>query len=206
MARSSTLKSPWRTASDRAADREEKRVAVLQAAAAAFAESGYHGTSLDGIAARLGVTKPTLYYYARNKDELANAVAESALNRILEAMEGDERASALSQLQHLLRRYAEVTTTDAGRCIAVIRDARSTGLVSDHLRECLRRIDRRIRNLLERGAEDGSIARCDVKLTAFMIAGAINGISGWFDPAGPMSGALIAEKIVNQISAGLIPR
>ena len=31
---------------------------------------GFHATSLDDIAARLSVSKPTLYYYVKNKDEI----------------------------------------------------------------------------------------------------------------------------------------
>ena len=31
---------------------------------------GYHNTSLDDIAAALEVTKPTIYYYVKNKEQL----------------------------------------------------------------------------------------------------------------------------------------
>lgn len=206
MGRTSTAKSRWRTAEDRAGEREEKRNAVLHAAAAAFAERGYHGTSLDVIAASLGVTKPTIYYYARNKDNLITAVAERALAAILDAARGDEQASALSQLQHLLRRYAEVMTTDEGRCLSVVRDARIVGPANEAIRSGMSRIDRRIRELLECGVGDRSIGRCDIKLTAFMIAGAINEIGRWFDVKGPLGAALVAEKFVNQLTAGLASR
>lgn len=206
MARSTTLKSPWRSAEDRAAEREEKRIAVLHAAAAAFAENGYHGTSLDGIAARLGVTKPTIYYYARNKDELVSAVAERALHQIIDATEGDETAPALTQLQHLIRRYAETMTTDDGKCLAMMHAAGVSGPVAERLRERFAQVDCRIRELLAQGKVDGSIAPCDAKMTAFMIAGAINGISQWFDPQGSQTARIVAEKFTNQLTAGLAPR
>ena len=54
--------SPWAVAPDREQQREAKRNAVLQAAAQLFNERGFHATSLDDIAARLSVTKLTLYY------------------------------------------------------------------------------------------------------------------------------------------------
>src|SRR3546814_4325570 len=84
--------------------REAKREAVLQTAARAFAENGYHRTSLEEIAARLGVSKPTIYYYAQNKDDLVAAIAARALDEIVAAMDADEQSSALSQPSHLLRR------------------------------------------------------------------------------------------------------
>ena len=59
--------SPWqRKQDDVASAREEKRLAVLKAGAAAFRERGFEKTSLDDIAGKLGVTKPTLYYYIEN--------------------------------------------------------------------------------------------------------------------------------------------
>ncbi len=200
-----TVKSPWK-GRDRAAEREEKREAVLHAAAQAFAEQGYHRTSLDDIAARLGVTKPTLYYYARNKDDLIGAVAKRALDRIFVSMNGDEKSTALSQLQHLLRGFAEIMTTDFGRCVTVLRDARIEGAVGDNLRDGMRRIDRRIRDLIDQGVAEGTIAPCDVRLTSFMVASAINGIARWFEESGPLGPSVVAEKIVNQLTAGLAPR
>ena len=47
-----------------------KRDAVIRAAARAFNEQGFHNTSLDDIAAALEVTKPTIYYYVTNKEQL----------------------------------------------------------------------------------------------------------------------------------------
>ena len=66
----SAAASPWASVPDRQQQREAKRHAVLQAAAQLFNERGFHATSLDDIAARLNVSKPTLYYYVKNKQEL----------------------------------------------------------------------------------------------------------------------------------------
>ena len=62
--------SPWRASRERQRDREVKREAVIRAAAHAFNRKGYHNTSLDDIAAALEVTKPTVYYYVTNKEQL----------------------------------------------------------------------------------------------------------------------------------------
>ncbi len=201
-----TVKSPWAATRDCAAEREEKREAVLQAAAQAFAENGYYKTSLDSIAARLGVTKPTLYYYARSKDDLISAIADRALLQIMEAFESDGQAPALPQLQQLIRRYVEVMATDFGRCIMVTREVRLEGAGGEDLRLGMRKIAQRMRDLLEKGMADGSIGACDVRLTAFMIAGAVNEIPHWFSDDGPMSPATVAEKFANQLAAGLAPR
>lgn len=206
MAKAKIVKSPWSTSRDREAEREEKREAVLHAAAQAFAENGYHGTSLDSIAARLGVTKPTLYYYASSKDDLISLVVGRALEQIFQAIAGDDQASGLSQLKHLIRQYVAIHCTDLGRCLFAIRGANITGKTGEQVRDGIRAIDRRIRDLIEMGQADGSIGPCDVKLTAFMIAGAIKDVSSWFDESGPLSAATVAEKFANQMASGLEPR
>jgi AcrR family transcriptional regulator len=48
----------------------ERRAAVLQAAAALFAQNGYAGTRLDDVAAAAGVTKPIVYRHFDSKKAL----------------------------------------------------------------------------------------------------------------------------------------
>src|ERR1700722_7066376 len=62
--------SPWRASRERVREREVNREAVIRAAAHAFNRKGYHNTSLDDIAAALEVSKPTVYYYVTNKEQL----------------------------------------------------------------------------------------------------------------------------------------
>ena len=77
----SNAPSPWRSRRKTRSDRELKREAVIHAAARAFNEHGYHNTSLDDIAAALEVTKPTIYYYFPDKEEL---FAQMGLRRLAE--------------------------------------------------------------------------------------------------------------------------
>ena len=52
----------------------EKRERIRQAAHAEFCENGYDGASMDRIASRADVSKPTVYQYFGGKDELLDAV------------------------------------------------------------------------------------------------------------------------------------
>lgn len=52
------------------AQTDEKRESILRAAEALFAEQGYANTTLEQVAQRLGVTKPFVYYYFHNKQEI----------------------------------------------------------------------------------------------------------------------------------------
>lgn len=50
------------------------RARILEAAYALFYRKGFQRTSLDDIALKADVTKRTLYYHVRSKDELAGAM------------------------------------------------------------------------------------------------------------------------------------
>lgn len=50
--------------------RADRRAQILQAAEQVFAQRGYQGTSLEDIAAAAGVTRPLIYNYFADKDEL----------------------------------------------------------------------------------------------------------------------------------------
>ncbi|MGD9021410.1 MAG: helix-turn-helix domain-containing protein, partial [Lysobacterales bacterium] len=56
-----------------------KRRAILRTAAILFSEKGFRETSLNDIADALNVTKPSLYYYVKNKDDILFQCLFSAL-------------------------------------------------------------------------------------------------------------------------------
>jgi len=60
---------------------EERRQAIVQAAAKVFQEKGFSGASMSEVAARLGGSKATLYGYFPSKDELFVAVLEDGIRR-----------------------------------------------------------------------------------------------------------------------------
>jgi len=80
----SDVPSPWRTRRERQPERQAKRDALVLAAARLFTRQGFQGTSLDDIAHSLGVTKPTLYYYVANKEQILFDCVERGLATLRE--------------------------------------------------------------------------------------------------------------------------
>jgi AcrR family transcriptional regulator len=62
------------------------RERVLDAALASFAQRGYEATSLDALAAGLGVRKQTILYYHPSKEALLSAVVERAADDLGQAL------------------------------------------------------------------------------------------------------------------------
>src|SRR5436190_931007 len=57
---------------------EERRREIVDQAAALFDRRGYHGTSLEDVAASVGLRKASLYHYFRGKDDILAGVDSGA--------------------------------------------------------------------------------------------------------------------------------
>jgi AcrR family transcriptional regulator len=56
---------------------EERRKQIMDAALACFARKGYHNTTMDDIVAESGLSKGTLYWYFKSKDDLFFSLVKS---------------------------------------------------------------------------------------------------------------------------------
>ncbi len=73
----------------------------MRAAIGCFAHSGYRRTSMDSIARAAAVSRPALYQYFRNKEEVFRAAAEWGLNRV--AARAESAAAAPGSTPERLR-------------------------------------------------------------------------------------------------------
>jgi TetR/AcrR family transcriptional regulator len=73
-----------------AADHDEKRRAILKAAARLFASRGFDRTSMNEIAGACGVSKALLYHYYENKDRLLFDIIRAHLDDLVAAVEAVE--------------------------------------------------------------------------------------------------------------------
>jgi AcrR family transcriptional regulator len=189
-------------------DHGTKREAVIRSAARAFDQRGYHNTSLDDIAAALGVTKPTIYYYVANKEQLLFECFLAGLEPIRSALRRAEQTpgSGRDRLREVIRDYALAIASEYGWCMVRAEHQDLGPELSAQVRALKSEIDRGIRRLLQAGISDGSIAVSDTKLAAFAIAGALNWIAHWYRAGRTLSAGEVAEAFVQFLEHGLAPR
>ncbi len=200
------VREPWKTFQVRQRNLDEKRDAVLQTAAHLFLEQGYRRTSMGELAKRLKITKPALYHYFKNKEQIlldcysyGIAEIESGLDSALVS-----HGSGFDKVKAYIGAYATaVVTHEFGRCVAMLDDTALSPATRREVRALKRRIDEAIRQYIEDGIADGSVAPCNVKLASFAIAGAINWIGTWYQPGGPLSAAEIGEEFAHLLTEGL---
>jgi TetR/AcrR family fatty acid metabolism transcriptional regulator len=85
--------------------RQEREDLILQAAEDVLAEKGYHDTSMDEIAGRVGVAKGTVYLHFASKGDLVVALIEREMQKLLQFVEQTVslQMSARARLENILQ-------------------------------------------------------------------------------------------------------
>jgi AcrR family transcriptional regulator len=204
-----TASEPWNDFQVRHRSMELKRDAILRTAAQLFLEHGYQKTSMSLLSTRLKITKPALYYYFRNKEEILVECYRAGITEIEGYLHrsSPEAVTGLARLRLYVHGYATAVLTHYfGRCVAMIDDSALSAETRRGVRELKRQIDASIRRLVETGMNDGSISTCDPKMVSFAIAGAINWAGTWYKPAGDLPPEKIAEAFMEILTRGLDAR
>jgi AcrR family transcriptional regulator len=203
-----TEPSPFRSATERQAEREQKREAVLRAAVRMFNAQGFHATSLDDVAASLGVSKPTIYHYLGNKDQVLFECVTRGVEQLRAAADEAraEPGAGLDRLRRFLRRYGEIIMDDFGRCVIRTADEQLSTESAARFRALKREIDKAMQGLISEGIADGSITPSDVTLTSFTLAGALNWAARWHKADGRLAAEEVAARMVDVLTQGLAPR
>lgn len=181
------------------------RVEILKSAAAAFRRLGYHGATVEQIAAALHMKKGNLYYYFKNKEEILFACHQYSLERLMQLLHEVQQGGHPpdEKLRRLIDAFVH-TILDELHGTALFLDLEA--LSPAHLKAVIVRrdeFDHGVRQVLEEGMSTGAFRAGDAKLLAFALFGAVNWIPRWFSPDGPASSKQIAALFADFFIAAL---
>ncbi len=85
--------------------RLEREALILQAAEEMLEQKGYHETSMDDIAARVGIAKGTIYIHFPSKEALVIALLERNMQQFLAGIDAviEQHTTSRARLEALLR-------------------------------------------------------------------------------------------------------
>lgn len=189
-----------------AADYDERKQGIVEAAAALFAARGFNGASVADIAQRGKISKSLVYHYYQSKEDIlydamishVRALEEAA--REVMAME----APAERRLRELTHRFMALYVGAADRHKVLLNDldrvpkARRAEIVAVQrgLIDTVRRLLAEIEPSLKQKPGPSVAA-------AMLYFGMINWTHTWFDPAGPVTSGALAEMAVDLTLGGL---
>jgi AcrR family transcriptional regulator len=158
-----------------------RRLALLEAAEAAFAECGYAEAKMADIAARAGYSAGNLYNSFESKRELFRAVlewrGEETLERLRRALRDDAPAAAV------LDRFLDAVVSHFGERRAFFRiwhrathalDGSLRDLDAEEHRAARAELEARLEGLLRAGVERGELAPGDAGAYADLVLGGLN--------------------------------
>jgi AcrR family transcriptional regulator len=161
--------------------RRRRRGEILGAALGAFREKGFHGTTLDDIAERLGVRKAALYHYFPDKQAILQECHQESLGELQRILrEARKLDTATDKLAHIIHEHVRVMAeTLQGSPLAMEVRAFSP----DRQKEMILhrdRYEREVRRIIDQGIRTGEFRKVDSKIATFVILGAINWIARWY--------------------------
>jgi AcrR family transcriptional regulator len=179
--------------------------ALLDVAVRVFLERGYDGSSLDQVARAAGITKASIYYHARGKEELLLRGAGRAFDALYAVLQEPEASSgaALDRLKHVVRRTIEITMTMTPE-VALLLRVRGNTRAEKRILERRREFDHLISELVEAAQKEKSIRDdIDARLATRLLFGMLNSISEWFRKEGAMGAPELADAVFKLAFAGL---
>ncbi len=188
----------------RAATYDAQREAILARAAQLFAERGFSDVSMNEVAQASGVSKPLLYHYVRDKDDLLVLICEGHVTRLVElvrevgALELDPEARLRAMIRRFVEAYAEarhehrVLTQDvkflhgAGKSRVLAREREVVAAFADTIAQ-----------LRPEGAADTLH-----KPLTMLLFGMINWMFTWLSPKGELTYESMAPVVTDLFFGG----
>ncbi|HEY2715238.1 MAG TPA: helix-turn-helix domain-containing protein [Solirubrobacterales bacterium] len=187
------------------ADRMEQ---TLNEAHALFAERGYAAVTMDGIAAKVGVTKPLLYNYFGNKERLYIACMERAaesLTATVAAAVADAESPVAAMQAGMRAFFAFLDSDRAAWAVLFDETLPQGGEVAERAAEYRGRIlglvsGSMLAQLPERRRE---AARTEVEALSTALLGAAEALARWWLRTEALAAEEAAELLIATVAPGL---
>ena len=176
-----------------------KKEEIIQAAVSVFMEKGYTGTTMEDVAANLLMTKGSVYYYFKDKQELLYQSQKMLLEKSIENIEAIKQAQDLPVIERLRKsmivhieyliseRSGFETMVDPERYFSETQVEKNMKLRNNY--------EKNFDQLITEGIESNIFESLDIKIVRNIILGAMNWIIQWYSPKGEKDERDIAELI-----------
>ncbi len=187
----------------RAENYEERRVEILDTAAALFAARGFEATSMSSIAGALGVSKALVYHYFESKEELLFEMLLSHCRLLIEtANRAVASGSAEEKLKELIASLMQLYMSSRDKHVVLMNCLKALSLEQQaEIKGEEKKIVAIIKGLVGQIKKDSSAG--EVSATAMYLMGSINWTYTWFKEGGAISAQDYAELAARLFLEGL---
>lgn len=191
-------------AKNESASRERDIVAT---AARLFKEKGYRATTLEDIAAAVGMLKGSLYYYIRSKEELLYLVVRDPIREVYSELEAIVAADLpfTEKIAQAIANHMTVFHLHYPHIAVYLHDYRHLmDKLEQNVIETPKQYQRLWDTLLRQGIAAGEIRNdVDVTMAGYALLGMCNWAYRWYNPAGRLSPQEVADVFTKIALQGL---
>jgi AcrR family transcriptional regulator len=180
----------------------KKKQEILRSAASVLAEKGYHGTTMEEIAAKLLMTKGSMYYYFKNKDDLLyqchQMILQMSIERIEEVVSSD--LAPIEKFRSAIKGHILLATSE--KSMFTVLDKPFKNFSDEQLQEVIeirRTYSEYFDSIIEEGIEKNVFEAVDVRMVRLIILGALNSVQLWYNPDGRQSANEISDTFADYI-------
>jgi AcrR family transcriptional regulator len=187
--------------------RELRMEQTLAVAHALFAERGYRPVTMDEVARAVGVTKPLLYNYFGNKEQLYLACMEPAGDALVAAVVGavEQTATPLDALRSGIHAFFEFVAQDRSSWRVLFDETLpSEGGIALRVSEYRARIAELVEQALL--AQPSVTSQLQVEALSAALLGAAEALVRWWLRTEAMSAGATAELLISTVEPGLSAR
>jgi AcrR family transcriptional regulator len=185
----------------------ERSEEVYRAALRLFREKGYHATSMQDIAAAVGLYKGSLYHYIGGKEDLLVQVFERAMGTLLADVErivADASLGPSVQLRLIVQAHVTCVSENLDALTVYLHEFRAlAGESLATVRAQRERYAQLVGEIVGRGVRLGEFETADVGIATLGLLGMCNWVCQWYRPDGRLGPAQIGGYFADLVLGGL---
>jgi AcrR family transcriptional regulator len=191
------------------ARRQAVREHILQTAADLFRERGYRATTLDHIAARLGMSKASLYKSFHAKEEMLAVISRRTIETFTRELALVLRSNLTPEekLRRVVRDHVRfVIANRSFLTVFFSEEANLPARLARALAQQKDRYDKGIESLVVDGVRHGVFRDVPPRLVVFGLLGMLNWVYKWYNPRGRWGAEEISSAFLSLVEGGLLRR
>ena len=155
-------------------DHEERKEKILRTALDVFSKEGYHDSNLSLIAEETGISRPTIYQYFHDKDEIYYYAVKLVTGRLFAKYSAiawsDEGGDEIDRMRTILFDIISEAVKNEGalmNLMTVMLDAKKDGVdFADVIHHRTAKLSILFRRLVRQGISNGTIGPVDISTAA----------------------------------------
>jgi len=180
---------------------------LIETAAQVFRQKGYHGASMEDIAAAVNLRKASLYHHFSSKQEILLGILDRALQLLLEKISAitEQNIPADKKLRLMIRQYLQILAENVDLAAVLLFEHRALER-RQHARHVPNRdkFESLWKNVIAEGVRAKQFRCDDISLTARALLGQLNWTITWFHDDGGLTIEQISDKYSDLLLNGLL--